>query len=67
MFSHLTTLIKNNLIQLKGSHIFIMIVIFKKIIKRKMNNEIMQISHQNLKVGTLLKISNPKNNEKYCT
>ena len=33
----------------------------KKIIKSKMNNEIMQISHQNLKMGTLIKISNPKN------
>ena len=35
----------------------------KKIIKSKMNNEIMQISHQNLKTGTLIKIINPKNNE----
>ena len=35
----------------------------KQIIKGKMNNEIMQISHQNLKIGTLIKISNPKNNE----
>ena len=33
----------------------------KKIIKGKMNNEILQISHQNLRTGTLLKISNPKN------
>ena len=33
----------------------------QKIIKRKMNNNIMQISHQNLKTGTLIKISNPKN------
>ena len=32
-----------------------------KIIKGKMNNEILQISHQNLKTGTFLKISNPKN------
>ena len=28
-----------------------------------MNNEKLQISHQNLKTGTLLKISNPKNKE----
>ncbi len=35
----------------------------ENIIKRKMNNDIMQISHQNLKTGTLIKISNPKNNE----
>ena len=35
----------------------------KKIIKSRMNNDIFQISHQNLKTGTLVKISNPKNNE----
>ena len=34
-----------------------------KIIKGKMNNDIMQVSHQNLKTGTLLKIINPKNKE----
>ncbi len=34
-----------------------------KIIKGKMNNNIMQVSHQNLKTGTLIKISNPKNNK----
>ena len=28
-----------------------------------MNNEIMQISHQQLKTGTLLNITNPKNKE----
>ena len=33
----------------------------EKIIRSKMNNEIMQISHQNLKTGTLIKISNPQN------
>ena len=33
----------------------------EKIIKGKMNNELMQISHQNLKTGTLIKIINPKN------
>ena len=33
----------------------------KKIIKRKMDNDNLQISHQNLKTGTLIKISNPKN------
>ncbi len=32
-----------------------------KIIKGKMNNETMQISHQNLRTGTLIKIINPKN------
>ena len=35
----------------------------QKIIKGKMNNDIMQISHQNLKTGTLIEITNPKNNE----
>ena len=35
----------------------------QKIIKGKMNNDKLQISHQNLKTGTLIKISNPKNNE----
>ena len=34
-----------------------------KIIKGKMNNQLMQISHQNLRTGTLVKISNPKNSE----
>ena len=36
-------------------------IINEKIIKGKMNNDIMQISHQNLKTGTLIKIINPKN------
>ena len=35
----------------------------EKIIKGKMNGNVMQISHQNLKTGTLLSITNPKNNE----
>ena len=35
----------------------------EKIIKGKMNNNIMQISHQNLRTGTLIKIINPKNNK----
>ncbi len=35
----------------------------EKIISGKMNNDILQISHQNLKTGTLIKISNPKNKE----
>ena len=34
-----------------------------KIIKGKMNNQIMQISHQNLKTGTLIMLSNPKNKQ----
>ncbi len=35
----------------------------ERIIKGKMKNDILQISHQNLKTGTLIKISNPKNQE----
>ena len=35
----------------------------QKIIKGRMDDEIMQISHQNLKTGTLIKITNPRNNE----
>ena len=35
----------------------------EKIINSSMNNDILQISHQNLKTGTLLKIINPKNKE----
>ena len=35
----------------------------EKIIKGKMNNNILQISQQNLRTGTLIKIINPKNNE----
>ena len=35
----------------------------EKIIKGKLNNEIMQISHQNLRTGSLIKITNPINNE----
>jgi len=34
-----------------------------KIISGKLNNEKLQISHQNLKSGTLIKIINPKNNK----
>jgi len=32
----------------------------EKIIKGRMNNDKMQISHQNLRTGTLIKIINPK-------
>ena len=35
----------------------------EKIIKGRMNNDKIQISHQNLRTGTLIKIINPKNNE----
>ena len=35
----------------------------EKNISSKMNNEILQISHQNLRTGTIIKIINPKNKE----
>ena len=35
----------------------------KKMIKGRMNNDIMQISHQNLRTGTLIKIINVSNNK----
>ena len=35
----------------------------EKVISHKMNNQIMQISHQNLRTGTIVKIINPKNKE----
>ena len=38
-------------------------MITKKIIRGKMNNNILQISHQNLKTGTLIKLINIKTNE----
>mgnify|MGYP001247519828 CR=1 FL=1 len=34
-----------------------------KVVKGRMNNNIMQISHQNLRTGSLIKISNPKNKQ----
>ena len=35
----------------------------QKIIKGRMDNQIMQLSHQNLRTGALIKIINPRNNE----
>ena len=34
-----------------------------KIIKKKLNNELLQISHKNLRTGTLIKLINPRTNE----
>ena len=60
----LTTLNKKKPYSAKGfAYIYNDFDFNEKIIKGKMNNEIMQISHQNLKVGTLIKIINPKNKE----
>ena len=33
----------------------------EKVIKGRMNNEILQVSHQNLRTGALIKIINPEN------
>jgi len=35
----------------------------EKIIKKKMNNKLLQISHKDLKTGTLIKLINPKTNQ----
>ena len=35
----------------------------KKIIKNKFNNDLLQISHKDLRTGTLIKLINPKTNE----
>ena len=61
---HLNTLNQKKIYTAKGfAYIYNENDLDKKIIKGKMKNDIMQISHQNLKTGTLLKITNPKNNE----
>jgi len=60
----LSTLNKKNLYNAKGfAYIYNDLDFEEKIIKGKLNNEIMQISHQYLKTGTLIKIINPKNEE----
>ena len=61
----LTTLNKKSHMLQTVLPIFIMFDFNEKIIKGKMNNDILQISHQNLKTGTLIKISNPKNKESW--
>tara|TARA_B100000963_G_C22595619_1_gene657691 strand:- start:1162 stop:1899 length:738 start_codon:yes stop_codon:yes gene_type:complete len=61
--THLTTLNKKETYAASGfAYIYNDLDFDKKIIKGKMNNELMQISHQFLKTGTLIKITNPKNN-----
>ena len=60
--SQMTTFNQKETYNAKGfAYIYNDIDFHQKIIKGKMNNNIMQISHQNLKTGTLIKISNPKN------
>ena len=61
---HLTTLNQKMTYSSKGfAYIYNEDDFNSKIIKGKMNNEIMQISHQNLKTGTLIKILNPRNKQ----
>ena len=61
---NLTTFNQNKNYSAKGlAYIYNYYDFKNKIIKGKLNNNLMQISHQNLKVGTLLKITNPKNKE----
>ena len=61
---HLTTLNLKNPYNAKGfAYIYNDIDYENKVINGKMSNDIMQISHQNLKTGTMLKIINPKNKE----
>ena len=58
---HLSTLNKKQPYTAKGFAFIYNDNDFKeKIINSSMNNDILQISHQNLKTGTLLKIINPK-------
>ena len=62
--SQLTTLNLKNPYNAKGfAYIYNDIDYENKVINGKMSNDIMQISHQNLKTGTMLKIINPKNKE----
>lgn len=59
---HLSTLNEKKLYTAKGFALIYNDDDFnRKIIKSKMNNDIMQISHQNLKTGSLIKIINSKN------
>ena len=60
--SNLTTINKKKTFTSKGFALIYNEVDYdNKIIKGKMNNDIIQISHQNLKTGTLIKIINSKN------
>ena len=60
--ANFTTLNHNKHYTSKGfAYIYNEYDVGQKIIKGKMDNSKMQISHQNLKTGTLIKISNPKN------
>ena len=62
--SELTTLnLKKPYISKGFAYVYNDIDFKQKIIKGKLNNDILQLSHQNLKTGTLIKLINPKTNE----
>ena len=59
---HLSTINQKKTYTAKGfAYIYNDVDFNKKTIKKKLNNDILQISHQNLRVGTLIKIINPNN------
>ena len=61
---HLSTFNKKESYTAKGfAYIYNQNDFKNKIIKGRLNNSILQISHQNLKTGNLLKITNPQNKE----
>ncbi len=61
--SHINTKPKKTLYSKGFAYIYNDLDYNEKIIKGKMNNQIMQLSHQNLKTGSLIKITNPINNK----
>jgi hypothetical protein len=61
---HYTKLDNRKPFNTKGfAYIYNQIDYDSKIIKKKLNNELLQISHNNLNVGTLIKLTNLKTNE----
>ena len=57
-------LIKKENYNAKGfAYIYNEIDYIERVIGSKMNNDVMEISHQYLKTGSLIQITNPKNNE----
>ena len=61
---NMSTVNQKQLYSAKGfAYIYNDIDFDNKNISGKLNNELLQISHQNLKVGSLIKIINPKNRQ----
>jgi len=62
--TNLTTYNQKEIYTAKGfAYIYQDVDFNEKLIKGKMNNEVMQISHQYLKTGSLIQLINPKNKE----